>query len=137
VPEGAGRVRVIAGDFEGTKGPARTFTPVNVWDLRLNRDASVQLSLPEGHTSALTVLSGHVTVGGTQQAGEAEVVLLDRAGTDIVIEADGDAMLLVLTGKPIDEPIIGRGPFVMNSEDEIRRAIDDFNRGRFGQMAHA
>ena len=136
LPEGAGRVRVIAGEFEGTKGPARTFTPVNVWDLRLKSDASVHLNVPEGHTSALAVLSGHVTVAGSQAFGEAEVVLLDRAGTGIVIDADGDAMLLVLTGKPIDEPIFGHGPFVMNNEDEIRQAIDDFNAGRFGQMAH-
>jgi quercetin 2,3-dioxygenase len=137
LPDGSGRVRVIAGDFAGTKGPARTFTPVNVWDMRLKRDASVQLDLPEGHTAAIVVLSGHVTVGGTQAAGEAEVVLLDRAGTGVTIDADGDAMLLVLTGEPIDEPIVGYGPFVMNSETEIRQAVEDFNSGRFGQMALA
>lgn len=137
LPDEAGRVRVIAGDFGGAKGPARTFTPINVWDMRLNRDASVRLDLPEGHTAAIVVLTGHVTVGGTQPAGEAEVVLLDRAGTGVTIDADGDSMLLVLTGEPIDEPIFGHGPFVMNSEAEIREAIDDFNSGRFGQMADA
>jgi quercetin 2,3-dioxygenase len=137
LPDESGRVRVIAGDFAGTKGPARTFTPVNVWDMHLKRDASVQLDLPEGHTAAIVVLSGHVTVGGTQVAGEAEVVLLDRAGTGVTIDADGDAMLLVLTGEPIDEPIVGYGPFVMNTETEIRQAVEDFNSGRFGQMAPA
>jgi hypothetical protein len=137
LPDGAGRVRVIAGDFAGTKGPARTFTPVNVWDVRLQRDASVQLDLPEGHTAAIVVLTGHVTVGGTQPAGEAEVVLLDRAGTGVTIDADGESMLLILTGEPIDEPIVGYGPFVMNSEAEIRQAAEDFNSGRFGQMAHS
>jgi len=135
--DGAGRVRVIAGDFEGTKGPARTFTPVNVWDVRLNRDASVAFDLPEGHTAAIVVLSGHVTVGGSQAAGEAEMVLLGRQGTGVTIDADGDSTLLVLTGAPIDEPIVGYGPFVMNSEAEIRQAVDDFNSGRFGQMAEA
>ena len=137
LPDSAGRVRVIAGDFEGKKGPARTFTPVNVWDMRLKRDASVQLDLPEGHTAAIVVLTGHVTVGGTQAAGEAEVVLLDRAGTGVTLDADGDSILLVLTGEPIDEPIGGQGPFVINSEAEIRQAVEDFNSGRFGQMAHA
>ena len=137
LPGGAGRVRVIAGDFEGTKGPARTFTPVNVWDMRLNHNASVRLDLPEGHTAAIVVLTGHVTVGGTQAAGEAEVVLLDRVGTGVTIDADSDAMLLVLTGEPIDEPIVGYGPFVMNSQAEIRQAAEDFNSGRFGQMANA
>ena len=135
--DGAGTVRVIAGEFDGTKGPARTFTPVNMWDLRLNRDASIELDLPEGHNAAIVVLTGHVTVGGSQAAGEAEVVLLDRVGAGTTIDADGDSMLLVLTGEPIDEPIVGYGPFVMNSEAEIRQALDDFNKGEFGRMAAA
>jgi redox-sensitive bicupin YhaK (pirin superfamily) len=135
LPGDAGKVRVIAGDYEGAKGPARTFTPVNVWDMRLNRDASIELDLPEGHNAAIVVLTGHVTVGGTQAAGEAEVVLLAKDGAGTTIDADGDSMLLVLTGEPIDEPIIGYGPFVMNSEAEIREAIDDFNKGEFGKIA--
>jgi redox-sensitive bicupin YhaK (pirin superfamily) len=137
LPDGTGRVRVIAGDFGGTKGPARTFTPVNVWDMRLKADASITLDLPEGHTSMLVVLSGHITVGGGQAAGEAEVVLLSRDDGGITLDAGGDASVLVLTGEAIDEPIVGYGPFVMNSEDEIRAAIDDFNSGRFGQIAQA
>ena len=137
LPDGAGLVRVIAGDFEGTKGTARTFTPVNVWDLRLKADASITLGLPEGHTSMLVVLSGHITVGGKQAAGEAEMVLLSGEGGGVTLDAAGDSVVLVLTGEPIDEPIVGYGPFVMNSEDEIRAAINDFNSGRFGQIAHA
>ena len=137
LPDDAGRVRVIAGQFDGVSGPARTFTPINVWDLRLKSDASVALDLPDGHSAAIVVLSGRVTIGGSQPAGEAEVVLLDRAGSGVTIDADDDAMLLVLTGEPIDEPIVGYGPFVMNSEAEIQQAIDDFNSGRFGRMAHA
>jgi quercetin 2,3-dioxygenase len=133
----AGKLRVIAGEFDGAKGPARTFTPVNVWDIRLNRDASFQLDLPEGHNAAIVVLTGHVTVGGTQPAGEAEVVLLGKDGAGTTIDADGDSMVLVLTGEPIDEPIVGYGPFVMNSEAEIRQAVDDFNSGQFGRMAAA
>jgi len=135
LPDGAGKVRVIAGEFGGAKGPARTFTPVNVWDVRLRRDASIELDLPEGHNAAIVVLTGHVTVGGTQAAGEAEVVLLGKEGAGTTIDADGDSMLLVLTGEPIDEPIFGYGPFVMNSEAEIRQAIDDYNKGEFGKIA--
>jgi redox-sensitive bicupin YhaK (pirin superfamily) len=137
LPGDAGKLRVIAGEFDGAKGPARTFTPVNVWDMRLNRDASLQLGLPEGHNAAIVVLTGHITVGGTQPAGEAEVVLLGRDGAGTTIDADGDSMVLVLTGEPIDEPIVGYGPFVMNSEAEIRQAVDDFNSGQFGRMAAA
>ncbi|GBQ26958.1 pirin [Gluconacetobacter azotocaptans DSM 13594] len=137
LPDGAGQVRVIAGAFGGSKGPAHTFTPVNVWDMRLTRDADVTLDLPAGHTSMLVVLGGHVTVNGTQAAGEAEMVLLDREGAGVAVHADGDATMLVLTGEPIDEPIVGRGPFVMNSEAEIRQAIADFQGGRFGRMVPA
>ena len=135
LPDGAGKARIIAGSLDGKTGPAKTFTPINVWDLRLVRGADVSLEIPEGHTAILAILGGHVTVNGTQEAGEAEVVLLDRAGSDVAIHADGDAMLRVLTGEPIDEPIVGRGPFVMNTEAEIRQAFDDFRSGRFGAIA--
>ncbi len=135
LPDGAGKARVIAGDLLGAKGPARTFTPINVWDVRLNRDADLTLDLPEGHTAIVVVLTGHVTLNGGQAAGEAEAVLLSREGADASIHADGDATLLVLTGEPIDEPIVGHGPFVMNTQEEIRQAIDDFNSGRFIQAA--
>lgn len=135
LPKGAGTARVIAGELLGAKGPARTFTPINVWDVRLKADASVTLDLPEGHSAMLVVLGGHVTVGGSEPAGEAEMILLSREGGDVAIHADGEATLLVLTGEPIDEPIFGHGPFVMNTESEIRTAIDDFNNGRFAQAA--
>jgi len=135
LPDGAGLARVIAGEMLGAKGPARTFTPINVWDVRLNRDAELTLDLPEGHTAMLVVLGGHVTVGGSEAAREAEMVLLSRDGGSIDIRADGDATILVLTGEPIDEPIVGHGPFVMNSEAEIRQAVDDYNNGRLAPMA--
>lgn len=132
---GAGVARVIAGDFGGVKGPARTFTPINVWDLRLARDANIALSLPEGHTAMLVVLGGHLTVEGKQEVGEAEMLMLSREGSEVHLRADGDTTILVLTGEPIDEPIVGYGPFVMNTEAEIRQAIDDVNSGRFAKAA--
>ena len=132
---GAGVARVIAGDFGGVKGPARTFTPINVWDLRLARDADIALSLPEGHTAMLVVLGGHLTVEGKQEVGEAEMLMLSREGSEMHLHADGDTTILVLTGEPIDEPIVGYGPFVMNTEAEIRQAIDDVNSGRFAKAA--
>ncbi|WP_116811108.1 pirin family protein [Steroidobacter cummioxidans] len=135
LPASAGKARIIAGELLGAKGPAKTFTPINVWDLRLTRNADFTLDLPEGHTAMLVVLDGRVIVNGTQAAGAAEMLLLDRDGQDVAIHADDDAVVLVLTGEPIDEPIVGYGPFVMNSEAEIRQAIDDFNNGRFTQVA--
>lgn len=131
LPDGAGTARIIAGEMLGEKGPARTFTPINVWDVRLTAGADVTLDLPDGHTALLVVLVGHVTVNGGQPLGEAEVLVLDRAGAGARVQADGAVTLLVLTGEPIDEPIAGYGPFVMNTEAEIRQAIADFNSGRF------
>lgn len=129
--DNAGSARIIAGAYGGATGPARTFTPINVWDLSLKADADLTLDLPEGHTAMVVVLTGHVTIAKDHEAGEAEAVLLGREGTEVAIHADGDAKLLILTGDPIDEPIVGYGPFVMNSEAEIRQAVDDFNSGRF------
>jgi quercetin 2,3-dioxygenase len=130
---GAGKARIIAGDFAGVNGPARTFSPINLWDVKLNRDAEVTLDLPEGHTALIAVLTGHVTVGDTG-AGEAEIIRFAREGSDVTLRADGDSQLLVLTGEPLNEPVFGYGPFVMTSEAEIRQAVIDFNSGRFGQV---
>ncbi|MBN8829844.1 MAG: pirin family protein [Sphingomonadales bacterium] len=131
LPEGAGTARIIAGEYGGAKGPARTFTPINVWDVALKAGAEVTLRLPEGHTALLVVLTGSIAVSGGQGANEAEMLLLSREGDEVAIRSDAGATLLVLTGEPIDEPIVGYGPFVMNSREEIVRAIDDFNNGRF------
>ncbi|MFO1155143.1 MAG: pirin family protein [Rhodospirillales bacterium] len=137
LPGGGGRARIIAGEWLGAHGPARTFTPINVWDIRLHADADIGIPLPEGHTALLVGLTGHVTVNGDEGMGEADVLLLDREAGSVRIHADGDSLLLVLTGEPIDEPIVGYGLFVMNSEAEIRQAIDDFSHGRIGRPAPA
>ncbi len=134
LPDEAGQVRVIAGEFAGQRGPARTFTPMNVWDMRLSPGGTSTLSLPDGWTAALVVLRGAIRVNGDAVAQEAQMVVLDRAGETVAIEAQDNAMLLLLSGEPIDEPIVGYGPFVMNSQAEISQAITDFNQGRFGQM---
>ncbi len=136
LPGNAGRVRVIAGEYAGHAGPARTFTAINVWDVRLAQGHSSEFVVPEGHTAALVVLRGAVQVNGHQIAREAQMVMLEHAGSDVLLEANSDATVLLLSGEPIDEPIVGHGPFVMNSQAEIRQAIDDFNGGRFGRMPH-
>ncbi|HTA66111.1 MAG TPA: pirin family protein [Xanthomonadaceae bacterium] len=134
LPDAAGRVRVIAGEFEGHRGPARTFTPIDVWDVRMHQGRSTRLRVPEGHTLALVVLHGTVLVNGEQVAREAQFVQFDRAGNEIAIEANTDATLLLLAGAPLDEPIVGYGPFVMNTQAEIVQAVTDFNSGKFGRV---
>jgi len=132
--DAAGTLRVIAGEFAGRRGPARTFTPIEVWDVQLNKDGIARLALPEGHTAAVIVLRGTVEVNGSSVAREAQMVLLDQKGSDFAIEANGGARVLILGGAPIDEPIAGYGPFVMNTREEIQQAIGDFNSGRFGRL---
>ena len=135
LPNGSGTLRVIAGEHVGRRGPARGFTPINVWDLRLNRGGVTSLTLPEGQTVMVVMLKGTVQVNGDAIAREAQLVLLDRASGEITLEANGDASLLILSGEPINEPVVMHGPFVMNTADEIRQAMVDFQNGRFGEIA--
>jgi len=135
LPAAAGSVRVIAGEYAGHRGPARTFTPIDVWDLRLAAGGKATLRFAQDRMLALVVLRGTVQVNDAEIAREAQMVLLDRKGTEVAIEANGEATVLVLSGEPIDEPVVGYGPFVMNTEDEIRQAIDDFNNGKFETQA--
>jgi redox-sensitive bicupin YhaK (pirin superfamily) len=131
LPDGIGTARVIAGDYAGTAGPARTFTPINLWDMKLKAQADLRLDLPEGHTAMLVVLDGQLSIDGEPAASDAQMLLLSREGTQIDLHADAETSFLVLTGEPIDEPIAGHGPFVMNTREEIVQAFEDFNNGLF------
>jgi hypothetical protein len=130
----AGSVRVIAGEFKDQKGPASTFSPVNLWDLRVKAGKRVNLVVPEGHTASLFVLSGKILLPSGETIGAAEIAMLERAGTDLSFTATEDAKLLFLGGEPLHEPVIGYGPFVMNTQAEIYQAFADFEQGRMGQI---
>jgi redox-sensitive bicupin YhaK (pirin superfamily) len=132
---GRGSARVIAGELAGAKGPARTFTPMHVWDLRLASASPTELALPDGYTTALVVLRGALRIGGSETIRDAEVGLFDRAGTTITIDAADDVRALLLSGQPIGEPVVGQGPFVMNRPEEIRQALVDYRQGRMGHLA--
>lgn len=129
-----GTLRVIAGEYLEHKGPANTFTPINVWDLRLEPGARVNLPVPEGYTTLVAVLNGSVQINETDILRDAELASLDREGQEVVLESNNDARLLVLSGEPIDEPVVGYGPFVMNTEGEIKQAMLDFQSGKFGAL---
>ena len=134
LPDAAGTVRVIAGELQGVVGPARSFSPINLWDLRLVAGRPVRLSVPAGHTTALFVLKGALRVDGSDTVvGEAELAVLEREGDTLQIEAVTDATLLLLGGEPLNEPVVGQGPFVMNTPAEIRQAFVDYQSGQFGR----
>jgi len=130
LPGGAGSARVVAGALGGARGPARTFTPIHVWDLRLEAGRRADLEVPAGHTAVLLVRRGAVRLNGVEPLGPAELALLDQPGDGLALEAEAEAAALLLTGEPLDEPVVGRGPFVMNTAAEVERAFADFSAGR-------
>jgi len=132
---GGGHVRVIAGEFEGAKGPAKTFTPLNVWDVILKAGEKVELTVPEGQNTAVVLRKGDASVNGSATLnGEAKIAVLGREGDTVTVEATTDSQLVLLSGEPINEPIASYGPFVMNTREQIMQAVDDYRSGRFGRL---
>jgi len=134
LPDQAGQLRLIAGEYAGHQGPAQTFTPMDVWDMRLTADKPLALRLHEGRSTALVVLRGTLLVNDVELVREGQLALLDHSGDEVLLEANGDSLVLLLSGEPIDEPVVGYGPFVMNNEAEIQQAIRDLQAGEFGRM---
>lgn len=132
---GAGRLRVIAGEFRGVKGPAKTFSPVHLYDLRLKAGHRTELTLPEGFNTSVFVLHGQVVINGSQAAKEAELALFGHTGERVMLDAKEDATILVLSGEPIREPIARYGPFVMNTQYELVQAVNDYQAGRMGHLS--
>lgn len=130
----AGTVRPIAGTFDGTTGPAHTFTPMQVWDVQLKAGHTVTLPAPEGHTTVPLVYQGRVKTADGQEAGDAEMIVYARDGEGVQLTALADTTLLWLCGEPIDEPVVGYGPFVMNTPQEIQQAFVDFQSGKMGRL---
>jgi redox-sensitive bicupin YhaK (pirin superfamily) len=126
-------VRVLAGEYRGAKGPAQTFTTVNLFDVRLRAAQKLSLDLRDGFSAGLYVVSGQIEVNG-QAANETELVVLEREGNDVELTATSDAIVFVMNGAPIDEPVVGYGPFVMNTTREIQQAYADFHAGRLGTI---
>jgi redox-sensitive bicupin YhaK (pirin superfamily) len=133
--KGARRLRVIAGEFCGRKGPAKTFSPVHLYDLRLQAGHRLDLSLPEGFNTSVFVLHGRVVVNGLQLAGESELAVLGRKGERVVMDAEKESSILVLSGEPIDEPVARYGPFVMNTKAELVQAVNDYQSGKMGHLS--
>jgi redox-sensitive bicupin YhaK (pirin superfamily) len=126
-------VQVIAGEYRGARGPAQTFTPVNLYLARLRGGNELRLGLRDGFSAGLYVVDGAIAVNG-EAASTGELVVLDRHGDEIAIEASADAVVFVMNGAPIDEPVVGYGPFVMNTSQEIQKAFADYHAGRLGKI---
>jgi len=131
----SGVVRVLAGSYEGSKGPAATFSPVSMLDVRLKAGSVARFRTPKSHNTALLALAGQLTVNGKAVVKERDCVLFKNDGEGIEVKASKDSIALLLSGEPIEEPLVHYGPFVMNTVDEINRAVEDFNAGKFGYLA--
>lgn len=137
---GSVSVRVIAGKFGETKGPARTFTPVNLWDISFTRGGLITPEFEDEFTTVMLVVSGSLTVTAASQRSEdtitevkaEQLIIFSRTGEEVTLRSD-DARLIVLNGQPIEEPVVGYGPFVMNTQQQIQEAFHDFQTGRFGR----
>ena len=127
--------RVIAGELNGIKGPAKTFTAVDVFDVRLGSGGRTEFGLPVRQNSAIVLLRGDVVVNGSSALkGEAQIAPLGGSGESALLEARAESLLLVLSGAPINEPVASYGPFVMNTQAELRQAVEDYQAGRMGHV---
>lgn len=133
LPDQAGTVNVIAGNFNGVTGPAETYTPVNLFDIKLNEGGELTTTITAAHNTGLLVVNGSIIIND-EIATEHSFVLFENTGEEIHIKANQKSVILLLSGAPIDEPIVSYGPFVMNTAEEIHQAIEDFNAGKFGVL---
>lgn len=132
--DGQSSLRVIAGDFLGSLGPAQTYTQMNIWDMSLAQGTRHELKVPSGHTAVVLCLEGSLTLGEGQFLQGPQLAVLERDGQMIHMEATAASKVLFLGGAPIEEPIVGMGPFVMNSKEELQKAFEDYESGLFGSL---
>lgn len=134
LPDNNGSIEVIAGNYKGIEGPASTFTPVHLYNAKLKKGAQAEFSFPSSYNTALLVIEGSITVNAKEHVPTDHFVLFENDGESFTVEASEDAVILILSGEPINEPIAAHGPFVMNTRAQIVEAIDDFNMGKFGYL---
>jgi redox-sensitive bicupin YhaK (pirin superfamily) len=130
----AGLLRVVAGTYAEHTGPAGTFSPMDVWDVRMRAGRTATLDLPQDRTVAVILLRGNVAVDGGETLRDGQLALLDRGDGGVALTASTETTLLVLSGEPIDEPVVAYGPFVMNTVEELKQAQRDFASARFGRI---
>nr|WP_068890669.1 pirin family protein [Pedobacter panaciterrae] len=131
---GSGNIEVIAGEYNGTKGSASTFSPLNLFNARLNKEGKAYFDFPAEYNTGFVIIEGNIKVNGTEIAKADQFVYFKNEGSIIEVEALENSIVLILSGEPINEPIAQYGPFLMNKPEEIQQAIDDYNQGRFGYL---
>lgn len=134
LPGEGGRIEIIAGSYQGIKGNANTFSPINVYNARLDKGGKAHFSFSENFNTGFMVIEGAIKLNGSEKADVNHFIYFENTGTEIEIEARENSVVLILSGEPINEPIVHYGPFLMNTEEEIQQAISDYNQGKFGYL---
>lgn len=134
IDDAGSEIEVIAGNYNDIKGMASTFTPIHIFNVKLKRDSEAPLNFPASYNTALLVIEGQITINGSEAVGTDHLALMANDGEDFMVTATTDALVMVLSGEPINEPIAAHGPFVMNTRRELMQAFDDFGKGKFGVL---
>jgi redox-sensitive bicupin YhaK (pirin superfamily) len=134
LPDNGGVIEVISGQYRGVKGPATTFSPVDLMNAKLNKGGRASFSFPAGHNTGAVVIEGSILLNGSEKAGKDHFVLFRNDGEEFTVEAEENSVLLLMSGEPLREPIAAQGPFVMNTREEIMQAYEDINSGKFGYL---
>ena len=134
LPDNAGTVEVIAGKYQGEKGPAFNFTPVHMLNAKLNKGGRATFNFPENYNTAILVVEGNIKVNDSEEIKTDGLGVFENEGEIFTIEALDSPVVLIISGEPINEPIAAQGPFVMNTRAELVQAISDFNMGKFGYL---
>lgn len=134
LPDGNGHIDIITGEYRGVKGPASTFSPMNLFSANLKQGSRVEFSFPEEYNTGFIVVEGDVLINNKELVAEDRFIYFGHDGTDISVEADRDSKVLILSGQPINEKVVAYGPFVMNTDQEIKTAYDDYYNGKFGYL---
>lgn len=134
LPDNKGEIEIIAGEYQNTKGSASTFTPLHLYNAKLKKGAEANFSFPSHYNTALLVIEGRITINHSKEVPTNHFALMDKEGETFSVQATDDALVLILSGEPINEPIAAHGPFVMNTHEELIQAFTDFNEGKFGYL---
>jgi len=134
LPNDGGIVNIIAGNYNGVSGSAKTFTPLHIYDIKLNKGKELILDIPNNYNTGILVVDGNVIINKFDSALQDQFVLFKNSGSEFSISSKEKSVILVLSGEPINEPIFQYGPFLMNTKNEIIEAFDDYNNGKFGQL---
>ncbi len=132
--DNAGVIKIIAGEYQGAKGNASTFTPLHMMNAHLNKGGSASFSFPSHFNTVVLVIEGKITVNNEEEIPTDHLGLFENSGEEFSITASEDSLVLVLSGEPINEAIASHGPFVMNNREELVQAFDDYNNGKFGTL---